>query len=154
MNKTKTLQDSIGAIDASTYAKYDSVFTDPIEPFPDRDTKQYIVIRKDLHMRAGKIAVQASRASDALMATYRKGLPDEEVESWLNDGLNKRISVYVDSEAELKAFIELADELGWLHAEAIDVGITEFQGMTLTCAVIGPKLSDTISPHFKHLKLA
>ena len=155
ITKSKTIIGSISDVEATTYAKYEEALFKPTEPYPELDTRQYILIRKDLHMRLGKAAVQAARACDAIMCDYRQGPSDPEVETWLYDGINKRITLYIESEEMLKYFMNLAEIRKWRYAVATDIGLTEFKGVsTLTCVVIGPHDIATLSPYFDNLKLA
>ena len=71
------------------------------------ETKQVIIIRKDLHMRKGKFAAQAAHASIAALMRHYEIKKDklsfkinEDIEDWLATGQAK-ICVYVESEQEL-----------------------------------------------------
>lgn len=125
--------------------------------------KQVIIIRKDLHMRMGKVAVQVAHASmkvildwmenkDLIMGNgkvvgfekkliFLKGSP---LEQWLN-GVFKKVCVYVNSEDELIKIYGSAIEKGIMCSLIEDVGLTEFHGIkTKTCVAIGPDYSDRI----------
>lgn len=118
--------------------------------------KQMIVMRRDLHMRKGKIAAQASHAcvEATLMALSRYGLLDRvQVTGQRIDivaGRAKKrfgkggrtsngealeawfnegiakVCVYVDSEKELLDIAEKGREKGFLVALIKDAGLTEF----------------------------
>lgn len=129
--------------------------------------KQVIVIRKDLNMRKGKIAAQASHASIGAIFNYGKYQPEVEgkyasfnislqynpLNDWLNGQFTK-VCVYVNSEQELLDIYEKA-MYNTVNVKLItDLGLTEFDGVpTLTCLAIGPDYSDVIDPITGHLPL-
>lgn len=121
-------------------------------------SKQMIVMRRDLHMRKGKIAAQAGHAcvEAVLLALAREGhLGDVDVENgsvvlrdgekpasplsdWFRAGVAK-ICVYVDGEEALLAVHRRAQEAGVLSALIQDAGCTEFHGIpTWTCLALEP----------------
>lgn len=123
------------------------------------------VIRKDLHMRKGKIAAQVAHASmkvilDMMETSYmeypvgtgiQKGIRlstmiDEgsPVYEWIT-GIFTKIVVYVNSLEELMDIKNKADELNIPNAVVTDTGRTEFHGEpTVTCIAIGPDESEKI----------
>lgn len=125
------------------------------------EIKQVICIRKDLHMRAGKIAAQAAHASLKVlldrMATnhyhYGRGSMTEWVLNtdwgtpmydWLTNGFTK-VVLYVNSEDELRDLYNKAVEKNLPAAFIVDSGFTEFHGnKTATCIAIGPDYSEKI----------
>ena len=130
-----------------------------------KDTKQVIVIRKDLNMRKGKIAAQASHASMAFMTRhimFCDAIPPEgispmyegivylrdeeffnEVKDWMQNSFRK-ICVYVNGEEELEFIHALALEKGLVSEMIIDNGATEFKGvLTKTCIAIGPHIDQS-----------
>ncbi len=123
-------------------------------------SKQMIVIRRDLKMRKGKIAAQASHASveAVLMALKKENLLDKvEVSNnyvyldtdnhsplaeWFNKGVAK-ICVYVDSEEELLQIHQKANEMGIISSLIQDAGFTEFHGIpTYTALALEPLPKD------------
>lgn len=123
------------------------------------ETKQVIVIRKDLNMRKGKIAAQAGHACMAFL-THKAWIscPDngtfwfcgpqlthdfaKEVDHWLNHSFRK-ICVYVNSEQGLDQIYEKALEAGLVCHMIIDNGTTEFNGVpTKTCLAVGPHFDE------------
>jgi len=127
--------------------------------------KQVIVVRKDLNMRKGKIAVQACHGSLGVILdmlkrnpiTYSNGhgvkrglyfpeIVDEgtPLYEWL-EGKFTKITLYVNSEEEifdLEKKCKLADIA---CAVITDSGLTEFHGVpTVTCVAIGPYWSEKI----------
>ena len=132
------------------------------------NVKQIIVMRKDLNMRKGKIAAQASHASlGALLQLFNKTQNgdttnysiDFEKNSYLNEWLNgifTKICLSVESEEELLSIYEtIKKERQDIPCVLItDCGLTEFHGVpTNTCIGIGPLWSADIDVYTKHLKL-
>jgi PTH2 family peptidyl-tRNA hydrolase len=135
-----------------------------------RDTKQVIVVRKDLNMRKGKIAAQASHASMSFLTRRMTYMPDKALEQdmgyryslrrlseaekhWLENSFAK-ICLYVEDATELLAVYEHAKTLGLEVNIIVDSGRTEFHGVpTTTCIAIGPDWCDKIDEVTKQLKL-
>lgn len=118
------------------------------------ETKQVIVMRRDLKMRKGKIGAQAAHAAMAFLTRNAefdklgKDWPysiqcdiqdhDEEVKAWIESSFRK-IVLYVDSEQELDELHQKALDNGLVSHMVIDNGLTEFNGVhTKTCLAIGP----------------
>lgn len=121
------------------------------------NTKQVLVVRKDLNMRKGKIAAQCAHAAMSFMSKmgmafhsppysfYRKYLHDgnvnenvDEINHWLGNSFRK-ICVYVNSEEELDEIHQKALDKGLISHMIIDNGETEFNGvLTKTVVAIGP----------------
>ena len=112
--------------------------------------KQVIVVRKDLKMRQGKVAAQASHSSNAILLDnlgkvilYKflnlVGLKiDNAWFNWLNGSFTK-ICVYVNSEAELDNIYKLATDNKLPCSLIVDSGRTEFNNVpTKTVVAIGP----------------
>jgi peptidyl-tRNA hydrolase, PTH2 family len=128
--------------------------TEP-EPESARDTKQVIVIRRDLRMRRGKEIAQGAHAA-MLWLTEKLGrpapeFPDFHVVSlteaelhWLRTGTRK-ITVRVSSEEELLTLQDAANVAGLRAHVVADAGLTEFGGVpTLTALAIGPDWEDVM----------
>jgi PTH2 family peptidyl-tRNA hydrolase len=134
------------------------------------ETKQVIVMRKDLNMRKGKIAAQAGHAvmwslldysnisisESGDLYTYtitvhkKSSLP---LDNWIF-GDYKKICVSVNSEREIFDICEKAKEQGIPFHIQYDNGLTEFKGVkTVTCCAIGPGNSDIIDAITGHLPL-
>ncbi len=117
------------------------------------NTKQVIVVRKDLNMRKGKIAAQVAHASmkvllDRKTPNLMSGLINivltEAMQHWINNAFTK-ICVSVNSEDELDTVYQNAIDLGIPAAMIIDSGRTEFNGIpTKTCVAIGPDLVENV----------
>lgn len=132
------------------------------------ETKQVIVIRKDLKMRKGKMVAQGAHASmKAILdrGVYRQhtleGIPNEfqlfmspEEENWLC-GIFTKICVGVDSEKELLDIYNSAQAENIPCALIQDAGKTEFGGVpTHTAVAVGPcevSIADNITGHLKLL---
>ena len=131
------------------------------------ETKQVIVMRKDLNMRRGKQIAQGAHASMKFIldsgAYYQSELGDPEqfhsdiAEPVIQNRLNCRftkICVSVDSEAELDEIYNKAKEAGLICSMIVDAGLTEFNGIpTKTCCAIGPAWPEDIDKITGHLKL-
>ena len=135
--------------------------------------KQMIVMRRDLHMRKGKIAAQAGHAcvTAVLMALEREdrlgqvevlggGLalkpsnrPATPLSDWFRHGTAK-VCVYVDSEEALLELDRRAKEAGFLSALICDAGMTEFHGQpTYTCLALEPLPPEAVDPLTSDLPL-
>lgn len=124
------------------------------------DTKLVFVVRKDLHMRAGKIAVQVAHATQEVirdLCTKKdvEGTYSDRIwESWRRNNF-KKICLYCKDEAELLKLSLEAEEVNLTVKLVEDLGFTEFNGVpTLTCMAIGPAPTSQIDPITKDLKLA
>lgn len=111
------------------------------------NTKQVIIIRKDLNMRKGKMVAQGAHASMAVLLEYlyhRDETIPLPMRHWLADKFTK-ICVYVNSEQELLEFHQKA-KMSLIPCSLIcDAGLTEFGGVpTYTAVAIGPDLSEEI----------
>lgn len=111
------------------------------------DTKQVIIVRKDLNMRKGKIAAQVAHAS---MKVFFDRIKEDKIiiskamEEWVEGSFTK-ICVYVESEEELLALYKKALDADIPCALIKDNGNTEFHGVpTHTCVAIGPDYIDKI----------
>lgn len=128
----------------------------------NKEPKQVIVVRKDLHMRAGKIAAQVAHASMAAILNTGKYVgdtfqitldPNCALEVWFSGKFTK-IVVSVNSEEELLAIQEKAINANLRQALITDCGATEFHGVpTKTCLAIGPDWPDNIDPITNTLSL-
>lgn len=132
-----------------------------------RETKQVIIIRKDLKMRRGKECAQAAHASMGVFtkqasttadpfkpaAIYLVSPINEAAREWLKGSFTK-VTVTVDSEQELLDLEQKAKDAKILHCLITDSGKTEFNGTpTKTVLAIGPGWSDEIDKITGNLKL-
>ena len=137
--------------------------------------KQILIIRKDLHMRMGKISAQCCHASNKIIWENIHELENlkqvlksvnprislnmfsnnvKKLNEWLSNGKNTKICVYVNSEQELLEIYNKAKEQNILCSLITDSGLTEFHGVpTITCCALGPDYSEILDPITSHLKL-
>lgn len=110
------------------------------------NTKQVIVVRRDLNMRKGKIAAQVAHASMAFLTKGMMGSDADELrvhltpeqKAWLSSGFAK-VVCYVENQHDLYLLIGRARGNNLTVHEVVDSGRTEFHGVpTLTCVALGP----------------
>lgn len=116
------------------------------------ELKQVIVVRTDLEMSKGKLAVQVAHASvsAAFEAYFKK---TDWFKEWFSSG-QKKIVLKVSCEKELLDIYQQALTLGLPVALVKDAGLTEIPPGTLTAVAIGPapsNLIDTITGRLKTL---
>jgi len=129
------------------------------------NSKQVIIIRKDLKMRKGKMVSQGAHASlGAVLKLMKKtdNYPikyelkfnkDSYLDQWLN-GIFTKITVGVDTEDELLELYNKALEMNIPTVLITDSGKTEFHNTpTNTCIAIGPYYSTEIDKITGYLKL-
>ncbi len=126
------------------------------------NTKQVIVLRKDLNMRKGKMVAQGCHASMKVffnrISWCSKGemhiMPiTTEMENWINGSFTK-ICVSVDSEEQLLTIYEKAKMEDIPCSLIQDIGKTEFNGVpTYTAVAVGPALAEDVDKITGHLKL-
>lgn len=123
------------------------------------NTKQVIVIRKDLKMRRGKEIAQGAHASISFLVKRvttqgRIALSFSEAECRWMRGLFKKVCVQVSSCEELFEIHRLATEAGLESHLITDNGLTEFKNiLTPTCLAIGPDIEEKIDKITGHLEL-
>ncbi len=111
--------------------------------------KQVIVVRKDLKLPKGKLAVQVAHASvQAVIENMRKKV----VKEWLNTQ-SKKVVVWVKDKEELMEIVKKAKQKGIITAIIKDAGLTVVKPGTITCAAIGPDKEEKIEKITGHLKL-
>jgi PTH2 family peptidyl-tRNA hydrolase len=98
--------------------------------------KMVMVIREDLGLSCGKIAVQVAHAAVecTLKAKKRK---DRYLDEWLKEG-QKKVVVKIDNLQSLYELEFKAKNLGLTTAIIRDAGLTEVPPGTVTCLGIGP----------------
>jgi PTH2 family peptidyl-tRNA hydrolase len=104
--------------------------------------KQVLVIRTDLKMSRGKMAVQTAHAAVSSAEEARKHSPTS-WRKWLWEG-QKKVAVKVTSEADLTALREKAERAGISTYLVRDRGLTELPPGTVTALGIGPASTKTV----------
>tara|TARA_Y100000310_G_scaffold101298_1_gene99295 strand:- start:1256 stop:1600 length:345 start_codon:yes stop_codon:yes gene_type:complete len=101
--------------------------------------KQVILIRKDLKLPKGKLAVQVAHASTDCALNSDKKV----VEEWKSLGM-KKVVLKVENLDELLKFKKQADKLGLVNSLIKDAGHTVVEPGTVTCLGIGPDEEEKI----------
>jgi PTH2 family peptidyl-tRNA hydrolase len=120
------------------------------------ETKQVIVLRKDLNMRKGKMVAQGAHASmkvffdmmgshdDGSLVIDEKNITDA-MREWMNGSFTK-VCVGVPSEQELYDIYNRAKDAGLPCSLIVDAGKTEFGGVpTPTSCAIGPAKTEEVN---------
>ncbi len=104
--------------------------------------KQVVVVRTDLKMGKGKLAVQVGHAAVSAAEEARKKRP-EWWDAWLREGQCK-VAVKVKRLAELLELEREARQMKLPHSLITDRGLTQLPPNTVTCLGIGPAPSTQI----------
>lgn len=110
--------------------------------------KQAILVRQDLKLPKGKLAVQCCHASVECVLKSKK----LNVLFWKKEGMPK-IVLKVKDEGELLKYTQIARDLGLTTALITDAGKTTVIPGTKTCLGIGPDKDKEIDRVIKDLKL-
>jgi len=110
-----------------------------------------IVVRTDLKMGRGKIAVQAAHASILAAEEARMQKP-QWYRAWMESGMSK-IAVKISSLDELRRLEEEARENDLPVATVEDRGLTQVPPGTTTCLAIGPAPASKVDSITSKLKL-
>ena len=110
--------------------------------------KQVILVRLDLKMPKGKLAVQVAHASvDAVLKSSAR-----KVEAWKDEGM-KKVVLKVENLTELRKYQQLAKQEKLFASLITDAGRTFFGTSTTTCLGIGPDEEDKIDKVTAKLKM-
>jgi peptidyl-tRNA hydrolase, PTH2 family len=110
--------------------------------------KQALLIRHDLKLPKGKMAVQCAHASvDAVLKADEKL-----VKKWRKEGMAK-IVLKVNDEKELIKLFQAAKDEGVVASLITDAGKTVVAPGTKTAVAIGPAEEEEIDALVGHLKL-
>ncbi len=101
-----------------------------------------IVVRNDLNISPGKLAVQASHASVSC-AVESKKKKKRYFKRWMKEG-QKKVLVKCDDIEHMKFLKKEAEEKGLVTKLVSDAGLTEVKSGTKTCLGIGPGPNDLI----------
>ncbi len=110
--------------------------------------KQVILVRQDLKLPKGKLAVQCSHASVAALIKSHK----DDIAKWQSEGM-KKVVLKVKDEDELLIHKRNAEDLGMVCALIEDAGKTVVEPGTVTCLGIGPDKEDKIDKVTGKLKI-
>jgi PTH2 family peptidyl-tRNA hydrolase len=98
--------------------------------------KLVVVVRSDLRLSQGKLAVQVAHAAVNCALACRKSEP-KWFKAWYDEG-QRKVAVKVDSLGELRDLQMQAKSAGLPHSLVQDAGLTEVPPGTITCLGIGP----------------
>ena len=141
------------------------ITTNAANPPTGSGRKLVIVVRTDLHMGKGKIAVQVAHAA---VACYRSSIPvlfDADIHAKLENGSTsrgdnwfiyydqKKIVLKVDTLDDLLKVEANARKSGLVVERIVDLGLTQIKPNTITCIGIGPDDDDEIDAVTSGLKL-
>jgi len=115
------------------------------------EIKQVIVVRQDLEMGKGKLAVQVAHAAVEGYIEAFKHKP-EWVEEWLKQG-QKKVVVKVSSLEELMNIFNEARKHKLPTCIIRDAGKTQLKPGTITCIALGPAPSRILDEITGKLKL-
>ncbi len=110
--------------------------------------KQAIVIRTDVKMSRGKIAVQVAHASVSVLDKISK----TKLAEWKKDG-QKKIVLKVKTLNDLIALKNKCDKLKLACSLVADAGLTEVEPGTVTALAIGPDDDNKINKVTGNLKI-
>ena len=113
--------------------------------------KQVIVVRTDLDMGKGKLAVQVAHAA-VMGAELVRGKKPRWYKEWKEEGSTK-VAVKVSSLEELLEIKAKANESNLPAVVVQDRGLTQLPSGTITCIAIGPAPSDKVDQITSKLKL-
>tara|TARA_B100000925_G_scaffold30389_1_gene20196 strand:- start:156 stop:530 length:375 start_codon:yes stop_codon:yes gene_type:complete len=109
-----------------------------------------LIVRKDLRLSAGKVAVQCSHAAVSCALIAKKSEP-RIMERWQSSG-GRKISLGIDNIDLLKEIMGKAKSAGLITHLVKDAGHTEVSPGTITVLGIGPAPKSSISALTGELK--
>lgn len=110
--------------------------------------KQVILVRQDLQLPKGKLAVQVAHASVENALKCDKKL----LNAWQAEGM-KKIVLKVKDEKELRMYIQHSRDMKLLTCLITDAGLTTVAPGTTTCGGIGPDEEEKIDRITGKLKM-
>lgn len=110
--------------------------------------KQVILVRHDLKLPKGKMAVQCAHASSAALINSHK----DDIKKWQIEGM-KKVVLKVEDLGELLKYKQQAEDLGLVTALIEDAGKTVLKPGTVTCLGIGPDNEEKIDKVSGKLKM-
>ena len=122
----------------------------PLVQKMEMEYKMVVVVRADLRLTPGKMAVQVAHAAvNCALASRKK--KSEWFDAWYQEG-QKKVVIKVPSLNDLYALKMQAEDAGLTNSLIIDAGLTELPPGTTTCLGIGPgpnALVDSITGDLK-----
>lgn len=112
------------------------------------ELKQVILVRQDLQMPKGKLAVQSCHAS--VEAALKSDV--DKLSKWRQQGM-KKVLLKVKDKKELLSYNQMAKDSGFVTALITDAGRTYFDTSTTTCLAIGPDDEEKLDALTGELKL-
>ncbi len=100
------------------------------------NNKLVVVIRKDIKMTPGKLAVQVAHAAVNCALSSKKN-NDRWFKAWYREG-QKKVVVKCENLSELHELKAIAETLNLETSLIQDAGMTEVEPGTVTCLGIGP----------------
>ncbi|MEM4260602.1 MAG: peptidyl-tRNA hydrolase Pth2 [Candidatus Woesearchaeota archaeon] len=110
--------------------------------------KQVIIVRQDLKLPKGKLAVQVAHASISAMEKSNK----DKINKWKSEGM-KKVVLKVKDLDELMYFFELASNYKIISALITDAGKTTVNPGTVTCLGLGPEREEILDKLTGQLKM-
>ena len=110
--------------------------------------KQVILVRTDLKLPKGKMAVQCAHASSESLLKSHK----DDISKWRSEGM-KKIVLKVEDKKELLEYKNKAEDAGLVTALITDAGKTVVAPGTMTCLGIGPDKEEKIDKVTGNLKM-
>jgi PTH2 family peptidyl-tRNA hydrolase len=98
--------------------------------------KLVVVVRTDLGISKGKMAVQVAHAAVNCTLKSRKS-DSSNFKKWFDEG-QKKVVVKGQNESILRDLQQHAREIGLVSSLVTDAGLTEVPAGTVTCLGIGP----------------
>ena len=95
-----------------------------------------VVVRTDLKLSQGKLAVQVAHAATTCAITAKRENP-KYFKRWFNEG-QKKVVVKVRGKEELLELKQVARAKGLIAHTISDAGLTEVPSGTMTCLGVGP----------------
>ncbi|MCD6369974.1 MAG: peptidyl-tRNA hydrolase [Thermoplasmata archaeon] len=105
--------------------------------------KLVVVIREDLELSCGKVAVQVAHAAVECVLKSKKS-KNIWLDSWLREG-QRKVVVKAKNLRELYELEFKAKSLGLITSLIKDAGLTEVPPGTVTCLGIGPGPEEVIN---------
>ena len=116
---------------------------------PVPEPQMVIVVRRDLALPKGKLAVQAAHAAVSLVMKTKSS---PEFKEWISIG-QKKVAVWADDEKHLLAIKRAAEDRDLPTVLIKDAGRTVIAAGTTTCIGIGPADATALEPVTGELKL-